>query len=149
MKHEAKAPPRWGEDAMQHLKRQYKGDNDAAFGTAWTLHERGVTGEEYLERKKSVLNCAVKTAVDELFGKKANHQVPRLVAAIQDTLSEMEGAVNRDRSIVGGYAAEIRGYLDSILRVEEGEEETMEPGVEEKAEVPPPPGLMAAGRKGE
>ena len=137
MKHEAKAPPGWGEEAMQHLKKEYKGGDSAAFGTAWTLHKRGVSGDEYLEGKKSVLNCAVKTAVDELFGKKANGQVPRMVGAITDILSEMESVAASDwkmKQMVGGYIKQIQGYLRSILEVEEEEMES---------------GLMAASRKGE
>lgn len=137
MKHEAKAPPNWGENAMQHLKKEYKGDTNAAFGTAWTLHERGVTGEEYLAGKKSVLNRAVKTAVDELFGKKANGQVPRLVGAVNDVLDEMENDAASDRrlrQVVGQYIGQMRAYLKSILGVEEEEMES---------------GLMAASRKGE
>lgn len=137
MKHEAKAPPGWGEEAMQHLKKEYKGGDSAAFGTAWTLHKRGVSGDEYLEGKKSVLDRAVKTAVNELFGKKANHQVPRLVDAVNDVLDEMENdaASNRMlRQVVGDYIGQMRGYLRSILEVEEGEMEQ---------------GLMAASHKGE
>lgn len=124
MKHEAKAPPGWGEKAMQHLKKEYKGDDDAAFGTAWTLHERGVSGGEYLGGKESTLDRAVKSAVDGMFGKKANNQVPHLVGAIKEQMNEMLAAAGGQRRLLEGPFSEMHGYLNAILEVERTEAET-------------------------
>lgn len=88
-----------------------------------------------LEGKNSTLDRAVKSVVNEMFGKKANGQVPRLVGAITDILSEMESVAASDwkmKQTVGGYIGQIQGYLRSILEVEEEEMES---------------GLMAASRK--
>jgi hypothetical protein len=49
----AKAPPGWGEKAMRRLKEQYSGHPERAFATAWSLHGRGVSGEDYMSDKSS------------------------------------------------------------------------------------------------
>jgi hypothetical protein len=67
----AKAPPGWGEKAMRRLKEQYPGHPDKAFATAWSLHKRGVSGEDYLSGKSSFRGTAPANRVgmlDEIVG---------------------------------------------------------------------------------
>lgn len=93
-----------------------------------------------MEQKKKtspILDRVVKSAVGEMFGRKANGHVPRLVGAITDILGEMDSVAADDwkmRQTIGEYSEQIRGYLRAILEVEEEEMES---------------GLMAASRKGE
>jgi hypothetical protein len=54
----AKAPPGWGEKAMRRLKEQYPGHPEKAFATAWSLHKRNVSGEDYLSGKSSSRSAA-------------------------------------------------------------------------------------------
>ena len=74
-----------------------------------------------------ILDRVVKSAVGEMFGKKANGQVPRLVDAIKEQMDEMLATAGGHRSllrILTGPFSEMRGYLDTILEIEGTEAET-------------------------
>jgi len=67
----AKAPPGWGEKAMRRLKEQYPGHPEKAFATAWSLHKRDVSGEDYLSGKSSSRSAAPASyarMLDEIVG---------------------------------------------------------------------------------
>ena len=85
--------------------------------------------EHKTEVENTALDHAVKSAVDEMFGKKANGQVPHLVDAIQTQMDEILATAGGQRGILRileGPFGEMRGYLKSILRVEREEMATGE-----------------------
>lgn len=49
----AKAPPDWSEQAMKRLKEQHSGEPEKAFATAWSLHNQGVSGTDYMKDEKT------------------------------------------------------------------------------------------------
>jgi len=79
------------------------------------------------QESKSASDCAVKSAVDEMFGKKANDQVPHLVGAIKSQMDEILAVAGGQRNflrILEGPFGEMRGYLNGILAVERQEMES-------------------------